>query len=378
MVDSDVRYLIPFCTTPRQREIVEAVSESGGQRAAARKLGVDSKNVWRTINALKLKAESTDTSTLWKFEDENGNKILQWVKAKGDKQKEQEATRAAFEAMSMDIPRLPAISEPVPPTEASLLNQYTITDYHLGMLSWGEETGEDWNLGISEDTLLKWMERAISLSPPAKCGILAQLGDFLHYDSLDPLTPANKHILGTDSRIQKIIRSAVYLLRRMIDMMVMKHDTVIVFNLEGNHDPVLSAAIREFLPILYENEPRVTVVNSPSVYQSYRWGNTGLYYHHGHKANIKNIDRVFVANFKETFSNCEYNYGHMGHYHTDEIMETALMRLERHRTLIAPDAYASRGGYISMRDAKVITYHNVYGEVGRTVIPIKMINGDEP
>ena len=45
----------------------------------------------------------------------------------------------------------------------------------------------------------------------------------------------------------------------------------------------------------------------------------------------------------------------------------------KHRTLAAKDAYASRGGYMSGRDAKVITYHKIYGEVGRQTININMI-----
>ena len=33
------------------------------------------------------------------------------------------------------------------------------------------------------------------------------------------------------------------------------------------------------------------------------------------------------------------------------------MIVEQHRTLAAPDAHQARGGWISGRDAKVITYH---------------------
>ena len=49
------------------------------------------------------------------------------------------------------------------------------------------------------------------------------------------------------------------------------------------------------------------------------------------------------------------------------------MILEQHRTLASKDAYASRGGYLSGRDAKVITYHKKYGEVARQTINIEML-----
>ena len=49
------------------------------------------------------------------------------------------------------------------------------------------------------------------------------------------------------------------------------------------------------------------------------------------------------------------------------------MTLEQHRTLAPKDSYASRGGWISGRDAKVITYHSKYGEVGRLTISPEML-----
>ena len=63
----------------------------------------------------------------------------------------------------------------------------------------------------------------------------------------------------------------------------------------------------------------------------------------------------------------------MGHLHSVDVKETNLMLVEQHRTLAAPDAYASRGGWISGRDAKVITYHKDYGKVAESVISIDML-----
>ena len=63
----------------------------------------------------------------------------------------------------------------------------------------------------------------------------------------------------------------------------------------------------------------------------------------------------------------------MGHLHSVDVKETNLMLVEQHRTLASPDAYASKGGWISGRDAKVITYHKEYGEVARATISAKML-----
>ena len=57
----------------------------------------------------------------------------------------------------------------------------------------------------------------------------------------------------------------------------------------------------------------------------------------------------------------------------DKLQESNLMTVEQHQTLAARDAYASRGGWLSGRSAKVITYHDKYGEVGRSTINFEMI-----
>jgi hypothetical protein len=50
------------------------------------------------------------------------------------------------------------------------------------------------------------------------------------------------------------------------------------------------------------------------------------------------------------------------------------MTVERHRTLAPADAYASKSGYISGRDAKVITYSKRFGEVSRLIINPDMVD----
>ena len=80
-----------------------------------------------------------------------------------------------------------------------------------------------------------------------------------------------------------------------------------------------------------------------------------------------------MAKFRDVFGRTVNSYAHMGHLHHERELETNLMLVEQHRTLASPDAYASRGGWLSGRSAKVITYHNKHGEVGRCCITPEMV-----
>jgi hypothetical protein len=146
---------------------------------------------------------------------------------------------------------------------------------------------------------------------------------------------------------------------------------------EGNHDLSSSAWLREIFAVLHEENPRVKVDKSPDPYYCLEHGQTSLFFHHGHKRKPNEIDKVFAAKYREVFGRTAHSYGHMGHLHHTRALESQLMTVEQHRTLAAPDAYASRGGWISGRDAKVITYHKKHGEAFRTTISPAMLEDDD-
>lgn len=318
-------------------------------------------------------ASKPGTSTLYKVQDDAGEIALQWVKTPQADRRTLDAERqAAYEAMAETLPRLPAVRLATTRVNADLLNLYPITDYHLGALAWHEETGADWDLDIAERLLVDWFAAAINAAPNAEVGVFAQMGDFLHFDGLEALTPTNKHVLDADTRFAKVVRVAIRLIRRVTDALLRKHARVHVIMAEGNHDPASSIWLREWLAAIYEAEPRITVDRSPSPYYCVEHGKTALFVHHGHKRKPVNVDSVFAGMFREVFGRTKHAYAHLGHLHHVDKRETNLMIVEQHRTLAAPDAHAARGGWISGRDAQVITYHREHGEVGRLRISPEM------
>lgn len=374
--------------TVRQLEYLEAVEKHGSMRKAAKALGVDEKTVRRGLASVQAKAaqqgyapahDMTKTvpdgfkvKGVSTYYDEEGKVRGQWIKSNIDGRRQEELMQAALDALSEDIPRLPALPGPTV-VNSKLCNCYVITDYHLSMLSHKEETGADWDLRIASETLLKWFGCAIAQAPDAEVGVFAQLSDLLHADGLEPLTPASKHVLDVDTRFYKVVRTVIRLLRQIVDMLLAKHQRVHLVMADANHDPVSQIWLREWLSVLYEDEPRITVDRSPSPYNAFEFGKVALFFHHGHKRKVGNVSEVFAAQFRELFGRTRYAYAHTGHLHSIDVKENNLMIVEQHRTLAAPDAYAARGGWLSGRDAQVITYHAQYGEVSRLKINSDML-----
>lgn len=384
----DLSQLEQFAVTERQVEVLRAVIQHGSNNKAAKALKINRRQVDRTIESLKSRAAKSGfapefdmihqvpegfgvkgVSTLY---GEDGQVKAQWVKSQAYADRQAEVLKEIASSLSEEI--IPAWPITAPKhTIESLLNQYTITDYHIGMMAWHEESGEDFDIKIAEELLLNWFATAIKASPDAHTAIFAQIGDYLHWDGLDAVTPTSRHLLDADTRFQKIVRVAIRCTRQIIRMLLEKHAKVHVIMADANHDPASGIWLREFLSAHYDTEPRVTVDINADSYYCYEHGLTSLFYHHGHKRKPANIDDVFVAKYREVFGRTKYSYAHMGHLHHVDIKETNLMIIEQHRTLAAHDAYASRGGYMAGRDAKVITYHKDYGEVGRITISPEMV-----
>lgn len=310
------------------------------------------------------------TSTLT---DDIGNIKLQWVKTDVDAERQLEAMRAVVDGMCSEITPLPSVPVSERKFDKKLLNLYTISDFHLGMLAWADETGDDWDMKIAESLFTKWFDAAFQQAPDAGTGVINLLGDLAHFDSLDAVTPASGHVLDADTRYQKLVRYMIRMVRRVVEMALVKHQTVKLLIVQGNHDESGMIWLAEMFSTLYDNEPRVFVDTSADVYKLVQHGKTTLFFHHGHKARFDAIEPVMIAKFRKAFGDSEYSYAHVGHLHHQKIVESRNMIVEQHRTLAAKDAYASRGGWMSGRSANVITYSADFGEVARLTISPEML-----
>lgn len=319
-----------------------------------------------------------DTHSLGKItiqRDAEGRVERDWIRADPDKQAQLVAMRAAVEGFKDELPRAVPVAAPTG-TLPDLLCQYTITDAHLGALAWNEETGGgDYDLSIGERLIIDWFAAAIAASPKAERAVFAQLGDFLHYDSFKSITPEHGHLLDGDTRYPKMVRAAIRIIRTVIKMLLAKHERLNIIMADANHDPSSEVWLREMFAAFLDDEPRLHVDTNPGTYSFIEHGDVSLFYHHGHRRGVGNVDSVLVGKFRQAYGRTRFSYAHVGHKHSDELKTTNLMKVEQHETLAAPDAYAANGGWLSGRSAKVITYHARFGEVGRITLTPEMVAG---
>lgn len=381
--------LTEWAQTVRELEILDLLAGGMSYRQAARQLGIAKATIDSAIARIRSRAAMQqinphrDTAKVpdgyhikgaSTYINSAGNVGGQWIKTSIDAERQAEMQKAAIAAMCEDMPRQKP-TKVIGATLGHLCNVYTLTDSHVGMLAWGAETQSgDWDLQIAEDTLTGCFAAMIANSPKSGACVVAQLGDFLHYDGHAPVTPTNAHVLDADSRFAKMVKIAIRILRRVIEMALQRHDKVIVLMAEGNHDLASSVWLRAMFAALYENEPRIQVIDSELPYYCYQHGETMLAWHHGHLKKNAELPLTFAAQFPKVWGNTTKRYCHTGHRHHVEEKEHSGMTVIQHPTLAARDAYAARGGWIADRQVTSITYSDKFGQVARNTVTPEMLD----
>lgn len=295
----------------------------------------------------------------------------QWIKTTADMERQHEIMLATVEAMAAKLPR-------VSPRKASgtylndLLTVYPIGDPHVGMVSWPEETGDDWNLKIAEQMHCDAMHELVRAAPASKQAVVVNLGDLYHRDGINAETPRSRHPLDVDGRFMKMFQVGVKVMRRCIESALEKHESVHVISAAGNHDESSAQALAVLLSIAYENEPRVTVDLSPAVFYYYRFGKVLIGVHHGHTCKAPALPGVMASDRASDWGECKFRHWLTGHVHHESTKEYPGVTVESFGTLAAKDAYATNGGWRSNRHMQSIIYHRGGWLVARSQVSADM------
>lgn len=369
-------------TDDELREAVHIRSQHPTNKAAAKALGVREQTMTSRLRAAAQRGidgsvpsavptgfQVKGTSKLYrKNEAGDWEERLQWVKTKEDENFHQ-VVQALKEALESYQGRAELTPKPQH-VDADLLSIYPIADQHLGLMAWGQETGEDYDLKIGSERLRTCARRLVAQSPNSKHAVILNLGDWQHADDARNVTPQSGHHLDVDGRYMKVLTTGVEVMMDVIDMALTKHDNVLVRNLPGNHDPHASIALTVALAAFYHREPRVTIDDDPSEFFYYRFGNTLIGANHGHRIKPADMAMMMAARRREDWGATKFHYFYFGHIHHITAREVGGVVVESFQTLAARDAWSHAKGFSSGQSLTSITHHIEDGEIGRHRVSI--------
>jgi hypothetical protein len=384
----EAQQLLEFATSDVQRKILQALVDTGSLRRAAEKLGMARSNVFGSLKRVRRLAavrgfspdhdytravpEGFVAKGVSTYYDKDGIVRGQWVKSSLSAERAREVIEEAIRALSEDIPRSVPIAPPKT-NDQSLLAVYPFGDPHFGMFAWAQEAGDDFDLGIARSLTLAAVDRLVDSAPAADTAVILPLGDVFHMDSTTNQTPASKNTLDADGRFVKVLGDGIQTFRHVIQRALEKHRRVVVRFVGGNHDPHSIWALALTIAAYFENDPRVEVDLSPSLFWYFRFGKVLIGATHGDKAQHKDLNGIMAADRAKDWGDTKHRYWYTGHIHSRTVTESPGVICESFRTLAAKDAWAAGMGYRAGRDMLCIIHHAEHGEVERHRCDVGMI-----
>ncbi len=363
-----------------------ALRETGGhQGKAAQLLGIRKRRIEQIIKSMRDAGEEVqksphDLTQYWRptqafirgtstLVNAEGNVVQQWVKEQAGAHDPEQFAKVVKEAL-MGLEPARKIATPSGAAVKDLLCVYPMGDPHIGMYSWAEETGADFDLEIAERNLVAAVRWLVYRCPPAEQALIVNVGDFFHADNKENKTMRSGAVLDVDTRWAKVLRVGLRAMRACIDAALERHKTVRVINEIGNHDEHSSQMLTIALAMYYDQNPRVSFDQSPAKFHYHRFGKNLIGVTHGDGPKLDRLNEIMAADRAKDWGETLHRYWYTGHIHHKRVLELVGCIAESFRTLAARDAWHAGEGYRSGRDMSAIVLERETGEVERHRVDI--------
>lgn len=333
--------------------------------AAGEIVGREHKTVGRDPKQVPTAGLLTATSTLY---GDDGAVRAQWKKENVGDARKQAMWQAVHDGLLARVQPLPerpaALIEEGTPTR---LVSFPLGDLHKGLLCWKHDSGGSWDLEISERVVKAVFTDLINRAPLATHALLANMGDYFHYDGHLPLTPTGKNLVDADSRFPKMLRIGMETMRWIVEAIRAKYPTTYVITEPGNHDLSSAVMLMEHLSALYRDDPAVIIDTSPKHFHCVRFGKVMIGTHHGHGPKPQQLPMIFACDHAETWGATTHRYIYEGHVHSQRVYDLPGASVETMRVLPPEDAWAHQKGFRSVQEMRCIVYDPEHGEVSRFI-----------
>lgn len=278
----------------------------------------------------------------------------------------EENSEQLFEYLKTRVPVNPIKIKKPTNADPKIQLEWTLADLHFGMLAWGKETGDNYDLKISRSLLLDSASAIFARAGKVKETVLVLMGDNFHADFFDAKTEKGQNSLDVDIRFPKMILTGAETFISAVEICLQFSEKVKIIVLYGNHDKQTSSMLPILLHYNFKNEPRVSVDLSPAKQHYNYWGCVATVYHHGDGTNKTRLCGDFTRTVAMSGkSGIQYFYAKQAHLHKELIEDINGVTYEIVPSPVASDAFAAGGNFVSKRATVATMYHKELGELDR-------------
>lgn len=248
----------------------------------------------------------------------------------------------------------PKVSRRLPPRRSGACTvEVSLYDAHFGLLAWGAETGESYDLKIATaryESAVRDLAEKIAPFKPEK--ILMPLGnDFYHINNPEGETPASRHHLDVDGRMGKVFDAGVDAVLNSTKILTEIAPVEYIW-VPGNHDPETSFFLCRVIQAYYHRDKNVSVDTGPAARKYRHFGCNLIGFTHGNEERHADLPNIMAGEMKTAWSQSTCYEWHTGHFHKRK--ETRYLAADTFGAVVVrtipsiagTDAWHFRKGYV--------------------------------
>lgn len=239
----------------------------------------------------------------------------------------------------------------------------SLGDIHIGKLSVKSETGEDYNVDIAINRVLKGVEGLLQKASGFNIDtVLLIIGnDVLHTDTLDRKT-TNKTSQDTDGMWHENFIKAKNLYVEVIERLMSLGNVYVQFN-DSNHDRMSGFFLAQTVEAWFRNSDIVFDVDMrPRKY--FQYGQNLIGTTHG-ESKESELPLLMAVECAEGWGETSKRYWYCHHIHHKKSKEYMGVCVEYLRSPSGTDAWHSRNGYLSNKALEAFVHDYEQGQVCR-------------
>ena len=223
--------------------------------------------------------------------------------------------------------------------------EISIADLHMGKMSWGKESGEDYDTKIASQRFMFAINDIISRTQNQKFEkIFFPIGnDLLNSDTVSGTTTKGTQ-LTNDSRWQKLFFDVTHLMIEGIDLLSLLAPVDLAW-IPGNHDTMSSYYVTNYLAAWYKNSKNITVDTGPSPRKYIEFGKCLAGFSHG-SGDMKRIPQLMQVEAREAWGRTLYHEFHIADKHHEIVVENGGLIIRTLSSLTSNDDWHTEKGYV--------------------------------
>jgi hypothetical protein len=247
------------------------------------------------------------------------------------------------------------------------LLEISIMDHHFGALIWGKETGgADYDLTIADKC---WKSAVTNLINRTRAFRPKSVALLVGNDQQNADNRAGTTEAGTpqhnDGRYQKVARASRMATVWAVYECLKIAEEVSVIVIPGNHDPLSSWHLGEYLGAWFKDEKRVKIDNSPNRRKYFEFGANMLLFTHGDKGKLEDYDKTMAAEQPAMWGRTQWREAHTGDKHHRRLIETKGATVRILPSLRPPCAWSAENHFVgAIRAAEAYVWNKKEGLIG--------------